>query len=147
MFEKPPFKKNDEVRILAAIQEAEKNTSGEIRLHVQNRCKEEAYSKAVEMFEKLGMVRTDMRNGVLVFVSLSDHKFAIIGDRGINEKVPTDFWEMTKDLMMAHFKEGRIVDGIIEGIQDAGEQLKAFFPYEKDDTNELKDDISYGNND
>ena len=72
------------------------------------------------------------------------HKFAIIGDEGINEKVPENFWEQTKDLMTAHFKEGRVVDGIIEGVSDAGEQLKKYFPYAADDVNELSDDISYG---
>ncbi|MEQ9187931.1 MAG: TPM domain-containing protein, partial [Cryomorphaceae bacterium] len=102
------------------------------------------YTEAVEMFEKLGMTKTEQRNGVLILVALDDHKFAIIGDTGINEKVPKGFWNDTKELMIGHFKEGRIVDGIIEGITDAGEQLKQYFPYQKDDTNELKDDISYG---
>ncbi len=120
------------------------NTSGEIRIHIERKCKKDPYKEAVEAFEKLGMTRTDLRNGVLILVALDDHKFAIIGDTGINEKVPKGFWDETKALMIAHFKEGRIVDGIIEGISDAGQQLKQYFPFQSDTVNELKDDISYG---
>ncbi|NQV52182.1 MAG: DUF5130 family protein [Flavobacteriales bacterium] len=144
MFEKPPFTKDEEARILAAIADAENNTSGEVRIHIERKCKKEPYAEAIEVFEKLGMTKTEQRNGVLILVALDDHKFAIIGDAGINEKVPKGFWDETKELMIAHFKEGRIVDGIIEGISDAGQQLKQYFPYQKDDINELKDDISYG---
>jgi uncharacterized membrane protein len=144
MFEKPPFTKDEEARVLAAIADAESNTSGEIRIHIERKCKKDPYKEAVEAFEKLGMTRTDLRNGVLILVALVDHKFAIIGDTGINEKVPKGFWDETKALMIAHFKEGRIVDGIIEGISDAGQQLKHYFPFQSDTVNELKDDISYG---
>ena len=93
------------------------------------------------------MTKTKQRNGVLILVALEDHKFAILGDKGINEKVSDSFWDETKDLMIAHFKEGRIADGIVEGILDAGAQLKQFFPYQSNDINELNDDISYGKND
>lgn len=144
MFEKPPFSKDEEQRILEAIQSAELNTSGEIRIHIEKRCKKDAYSEAVEVFERLGMTKTALRNGVLILVALEDHKFAIIGDKGINEKVGTNFWLETKELMLNHFKDGRIVDGIIEGITDAGEQLQKHFPYKSNDENELDDDISYG---
>lgn len=144
MFEKPPFTKAEEQKILDAIASAEKNTSGEIRVHIERTCKKDPYQEAVEAFERLGMTKTEQRNGVLILVSLDDHKFAIIGDKGINEKVPENFWEQTKDLMIGHFKEGRIADGIVEGIEDAGMQLQKYFPYQKDDENELKDDISYG---
>ncbi|MEX2597601.1 MAG: DUF5130 family protein [Salibacteraceae bacterium] len=146
MFEKPPFTEAEEKRITDAIKAAELNTSGEIRIHIEQRCKKDAYEEAVEMFNKLGMSKTELRNGVLILVVLKDHKFAIIGDKGINEKVPENFWNETKDLMLGHFKKGNIVDGIIEGISDAGQQLKQYFPYQKDDLNELKDDISYGKN-
>ncbi|MDC1221266.1 TPM domain-containing protein [Salibacteraceae bacterium] len=147
MFEKPPFSKEEEAKILAAIKDAENNTSGEIRIHIEKKCKEDPYKDAVKAFERLKMTATEQRNGVLILVALDDHKFAIVGDKGINEKVPTGFWDETKDLMIAHFKEGRIADGIVEGIRDAGAQLKKFFPYQSDDINELKDDISYGKND
>jgi uncharacterized membrane protein len=144
MFEKPPFSKAEEQRILDAIKAAEENTSGEIRIHIERKCKKDVYTEAVEVFERLGMTKTVLRNGVLILVALDDHKFAIIGDQGINEKVPSNFWEETKELMVDHFKAGRIADGIIEGITDAGQQLKQYFPYQSNDENELDDDISYG---
>lgn len=147
MFEKSPFNKEEEAKILAAIKEAERDTSGEIRVHVDKRCKNDPFDEAVKVFNKLGMYKTELRNGVLVFIAIEDHKFAIVGDSGINEKVPKGFWNETKELMLGHFKEGRIADGIVEGVLDAGAQLKQFFPYKKDDINELKDDISYGKND
>ena len=146
MFEKPPFTKDEEAKILTAIQNAEKDTSGEIRVHIEKKCKEDPYTGAVKAFERLKMTKTEQRNGVLILVALEDHKFAIVGDQGIDEKVPDGFWDETKDLMLAHFKEGRIADGIIEGILDAGAQLKQFFPYQSNDINELNDDISYGKN-
>ena len=144
MFEKPPFSEADEKRILNAIAEAERNTSGEIRVHLEKRCKKDPVAEAIEVFDRLKMHNTALRNGVLILVALEDHKFAIIGDKGINEVVPENFWEQTKGLMLGHFKEGRIVDGIIEGILDAGVQLKAHFPFHQEDANELKNDISYG---
>ncbi|MEZ4722427.1 MAG: TPM domain-containing protein [Flavobacteriales bacterium] len=144
MFEKPPFSKEEEQRILEAIKAAELNTSGEIRLHVEPSCKSTTLDRAAQMFDKLGMNKTEQRNGVLVYLALNDRKFAIIGDKGINEKVPQNFWEQTKDLMSDHFRKGNIVEGIIEGIVDAGEQLKQYFPYHQGGVNELKDDISYG---
>lgn len=144
MFEKPPFTEAEEQKILEAIKSAESNTSGEIRLHIEKHCKIDPYDRAIEVFEKLGMTKTEQRNGVLVCMALADHKFAILGDEGINKVVPKDFWVGTKDLMAEHFKAGKIADGIALGIHDAGEQLKTHFPYQKGDVNELKDDISYG---
>lgn len=144
MFERSPFTKEQETRIIAAIKEAELNTSGEVRIHVEKHCKGDAYEQAVQVFEKLGMTATELRNGVLIYLAISDHKFAIIGDQGINEKVPENFWETTKDLMKGHFAQGNLVEGVVEGITDAGMQLKKYFPYQTDDKNELSDEISYG---
>ncbi len=144
MFEKKPFTKQEEERIIQAIKEAEMNTSGEVRLHVERHCTGDPYEHAIEVFEELGMTQTELRNGVLVYIAMEDHKFAILGDEGINNKVPNDFWESTKALMMNHFRDGRIADGIIEGIVDAGKELKHYFPYQSNDQNELDDDISYG---
>lgn len=144
MFERPPFTKTEEQKIVDAIKAAEKNTSGEIRVHIEKRCKKDPYAEAVEVFERLGMTETEQRNGVLILVALEDHKFAIIGDKGINEKVPVVFWEQTKEVMITHFKEGSIAEGIAAGIANAGKQLQAFFPYQTNDENELNDDISYG---
>ncbi|MDP4685245.1 MAG: TPM domain-containing protein [Salibacteraceae bacterium] len=145
MLGKKPFNKIEEQLILSAIKAAENNTSGEIRLHIEPRCKtDDTYERAIDLFEELGMTETKDRNGVLIYMAIDDKKFAIIGDEGINDVVPENFWNNTKDLMIEQFKQGKIAQGLVAGIHDAGEQLKAFFPYQKDDTNELSDDISYG---
>lgn len=128
--------------IVSAIQKAEMQTSGEIRVHIDQKCASDPVKRAVQVFEKLGMHKTDLRNGVLIYVSFSDRKLAIIGDQGINSVVPADFWMSTKDKMIHHFKENRFADGIIAAITEAGEQLKRFFPYMENDENELSNEIS-----
>ena len=90
------------------------------------------------------MHETKDRNGVLIYLSINDHKFAIIGDAGINKVVPAEFWDENKEMMISHFKKGEFAIGLINGIEKAGEQLKQFFPYQEDDVNELSDEISYG---
>jgi len=145
MFEKPPFTKQEEAKIVNAIKTAEKNTSGEIRIHVEKHCKtEDTYERAIDVFEELGMTNTEQRNGVLIYMAIADRKFAIIGDQGINDVVPPNFWDTTKNLMIEHFKKGEMAEGFATGILHAGEQLKTHFPYQDDDENELDDDISYG---
>lgn len=128
--------------IVSAIQKAEMQTSGEIRVHIDQKCASDPVKRAVQVFEKLGMHKTALRNGVLIYVSFSDRKLAIIGDQGINSVVPADFWMSTKDKMIHHFKENRFADGIIAAITEAGEQLKRFFPYMENDENELSNEIS-----
>ena len=128
--------------IVSAIQKAEMQTSGEIRVHIDQKCASDPVKRAVQVFEKLGMHKTDLRNGVLIYVSFSDRKLAIIGDQGIDSVVPVDFWLSTKDKMIHHFKENRFADGIIAAIAEAGEQLKKFFPYMENDENELSNEIS-----
>ena len=128
--------------IVSAIQKAEMQTSGEIRVHIDQKCASDPVKRAVQVFEKLGMHKTDLRNGVLIYVSFSDRKLAIIGDQGIDSVVPADFWMSTKDKMIHHFKENRFADGIIAAITEAGEQLKRFFPYMENDENELSNEIS-----
>ena len=128
--------------IVTAIQKAEMQTSGEIRVHIDQKCASDPVKRAVQVFEKLGMHKTDLRNGVLIYVSFSDRKLAIIGDQGIDSVVPVDFWLSTKDKMIHHFKENRFADGIIAAITEAGEQLKRFFPYMENDENELSNEIS-----
>jgi uncharacterized membrane protein len=139
------FTTADQEQIIQAIREAEKETSGEIRVHLEEYCKEEPVARAAELFAELKMTATAQRNGVLFYLALADHKFAIYGDTGINEKVPEHFWEDIRDLMQDHFKAGRFTQGLSEGIVLAGQQLKAHFPYHKDDKNELDDSISYRN--
>jgi len=127
-----------------AIRQAENTTSGEIRLHLDKHCKEDVLDHAAFLFEKLEMHKTELRNGVLFYLAYEDHKFAILGDAGINKVVPDHFWDDIKDEMAAHFKKGEFSKGLSVGIERAGEQLKKHFPVQKDDINELSDDISYG---
>ncbi len=138
------FNKEEKEKILQAIKDAEKETSGEIRLHLDLRCKGEALEQAVKMFEKLKMNETQLRNGTLIYLAVTDHKFAIFGDEGINEIVPDNFWEDVKEEMRELFVKGQFADGVSHGIFLVGEKLKEFFPYQEDDINELPDDISMG---
>lgn len=141
------FSSDQKKRIKAAIEEAELNTSGEIRVHLENHCKSEnVLDRAAQVFAQLKMHETEARNGVLVYMAVKDHKFAIIGDGGINAKVEEDFWDTTKEKMLARFKAGELTQGLVDGILCAGERLKQYFPYQKDDINELSDDISFGKN-
>lgn len=126
-----------------AIAEAEKLTSGEIRIAVEKHCKDEAFDRATAYFAKLGMDKTKQRNGVLIYLAYIDHKFAIIGDKGINKLVEPDFWETTKIAMQAHFAGGNIAGGLIAGIRTAGEKLALHFPYQTGDINELPNDIIF----
>jgi uncharacterized membrane protein len=137
--------KEEQTLVVKAIGEAETNSSGEIRLHIEDYCKEDLMDHASFIFEKLEMHKTELRNGVLFYVSVEPHGFAILGDAGINEKVAADFWDSTRDLVIANFKKGNLGKGLAEGIIMAGNQLKAHFPYQSDDVNELSDDISFGN--
>lgn len=135
---------HDEKLIVEAIKKAELNTSGEIRLHIENKCKGDVIKKAVKTFRVLKMEKTELRNGVLFFIAAADKKFAIIGDEGINNVVPNDFWDQIKSDMQTLFSQGDFAGGLAHGIIKAGEQLKAHFPYQSDDVNELPDEISYG---
>lgn len=134
----------DEVAIVEAIQQAEKNTSGEIRVHIENTSQKPPLERAQEVFSVLGMEATTARNGVLFYVGVKDRAFAIIGDEGIDKAVENDFWDCTKDVVIGHFKENRFKQGLVEGILRAGERLKTYFPYADDDKNELPDTISKG---
>jgi uncharacterized membrane protein len=138
------FSREEKERITAAIGEAELNTSGEIRVHIERRCKEDVLDHAAYLFEKLGMHKTEQRNGVLFYLAVDDHKFAILGDAGINTVTPDDFWDTIKEKMLSEFQENRFCDGLVKGIQLAGEQLQGHFPYQDGDVNELSDDISFG---
>jgi len=138
------FTTEQKAQIVDAIKQAELNTSGEIRVHVDNRCKEDVMDRAAFIFEKLHMHKTELRNGVLFYLAVKDHKFAILGDVGINTKVPDHFWNDIKEHMLGKFKAEEFSDGLAEGINKAGVQLKTHFPYQDDDVNELSDEISFG---
>jgi len=133
-------------KLVESIGNAEKNTSGEIRVHMESRLKKDIspLDRAVEVFEKLEMHNTELRNGILIYVALDDKKFAIFGDKGINEKVGDDFWEKEKDEMGNYFGRGEIIEGIMYFIGRIGEKLKEFFPCQDDDVNELDNEISVG---
>jgi len=143
MSAKKAFSEEEQESIVHAIREAEKDTSGEIRVHLDKACPGDSYKRAVKVFENLHMHKTAQRNGVLFYLSIEDHKLAIIGDKGINEKVPADFWNEILNDVVQLFKQGKLAEGLAYGIAKAGQQLSAFFPYQKDDHNELSNDISF----
>jgi len=138
------FSKLEKEEIKAAVKEAELNTSGEIRVHIDNHCKGDVMDRAAWWFAKLDMHKTQQRNGVLFYLAVKDHKFAILGDGGINAVTPDDFWDHIKEKMLGRFIEGAFASGMQEGILMAGQALKEHFPYQEGDVNELSDDISFG---
>ena len=138
--------REEDHRIVKAIKQAEMNTSGEIKVHIENHCKGNVEKRSLFVFNRLKLNETKLRNGVLIYLAVKDHKFAILGDEGINKVVEDGFWNDVKDLMQHRFKENRFAEGLEEGIMRCGEKLKTFFPYQSDDTNEISDDISYENN-
>lgn len=138
------FNNEQKLAIQEAIANAEKNTSGEVRVHIDSKCKGDALNQAVEIFGKLKMHETALRNGVLFYLATDDKKFAIVGDEGINNVVPKNFWDDVKNTMLTQFKSGAFTEGLCKGIEMAGEKLKQHFPYKSDDINELNDEISFG---
>lgn len=134
----------DEQEVVNAIKMAEKNTSGEIRVHIEKHTDKKHYERALEVFYELSMNETQQRNGVLIYVAIDDKSFVICGDKGINDIVGEDFWSATKDLMQSYFKQGDFKKGLVEGILKAGKELKKHFPYQADDVDELSNEISKG---
>ena len=132
----------EEQEIILAILEAEMDTSGEIRVHLESTAQKDHYIRAQEIFHVLKMDNTRQRNGVLIYVAVADHKFVIYGDEGIDQVVPDDFWNTTRDVMADYFQKRAFKDGIIAGIRSAGQELKAHFPWGADDRNELPDAIT-----
>jgi uncharacterized membrane protein len=139
------FTPSQQQSIMNAISEAEKATSGEIRVHIETSCKGDVLDRSAWLFNKLGMAKTAERNGVLFYLAVEDRKFAIIGDSGINSVVPPGFWDEIRDHMEKCFRDGMFTEGLSEGIIMAGSQLKEKFPYSSDDVNELPDTISFDN--
>jgi uncharacterized membrane protein len=138
------FTKEQHENIRAAIRKAETQTSGEIRLFIENRCKEEILDRAAFIFDQLNIHKTTDRNGVLFYLAIHERQFAILGDAGINKVVKQGFWDEIKEHMVARFKKAEFAEGLCEGISMAGEALKNYFPYRKNDKNELSDDIVFG---
>lgn len=134
----------EEQAIVKAIQMAEKETSGEIRVHIEKTTSKDAFDRALEVFNMLEMDKTELKNGVLIYLAINDKTFVICGDEGINNLVEPDFWDCTKDAMLQQFKKGDFKQGLIDGILRAGAQLKKYFPWQEGDTNELSNEISKG---
>lgn len=138
------FSTEEKDDIKQAILDAELNTSGEIRVHIENKHKGDVLKRATLIFKQLQMHKTEQRNGVLFYLAIQNRTFAIIGDSGIDAVVPEGFWESTKSLMINHFRDGRFTQGLVDGIGEAGDQLKKHFPLQAEDVNELSDEISFG---
>jgi uncharacterized membrane protein len=133
---------DDEHEVIEAIRLAEKETSGEIRVHIEKHSNADHFKRATEVFHELGMHATKQRNGVLIYLAMDDRQFVILGDEGINAVVGDDFWDIAKDAMQSHFKNAEFKRGLVDGIARAGEQLRRFFPWEEGDTDELSNEIS-----
>lgn len=142
------FSDTEQDLIRKAIEEVEKHTTGEVRVCVERTCNEDVLTRAAKHFTSLGMDKTNERHGVLIYLATQDRKFAIIGDKGINQFVPHDFWDTTKEEMLERFKTGDLIQGIITGLKIAGEQLHKFFPNtENVKTNQLPDDVAFMDDD
>ncbi len=135
---------DEEQEIVQAIIKAERNTSGEIRVHIERTTEISHFDRALEVFGKLKMDNTKQQNAVLIYIAVDDHQFVIYGDKGINEVVPDNFWEGTKNTMQNLFKRGEFKQGIIKGVLKAGEELKEHFPWNADDKDELPNEVSKG---
>lgn len=137
------FSKKEKEQIMAAIQETEMNTSGEIRVHLERKTEKNILEQARNTFEKIGMTQTKEKNSVLIYLCVKSHQFAILGDQGIHQKVPEDFWDEIAKEMSQDFKKDEFANGLVKGILKVGEKLKTYFPYQRNDLNELPDEISY----
>ena len=137
------FTKDEQQQIVDAIKEAERNTSGEIRVHVDNFCIGPVMKKAQKLFQKLGMIQTADRNGILIYIAARSHKIAVIGDEGIHQKLGTEYWDNIVKGIIDAFAHHKKAEGLTKGIINCGQQLKIHFPYKDNDKNELNDSISF----
>ncbi|WP_243472695.1 TPM domain-containing protein [Winogradskyella sp. MH6] len=134
----------EEQEIIEAIRIAELETSGEIRVHIEQKCNMDIYEHALEVFHYLKMDNTKEQNGVLIYVAVDNKAFVIYGDKGINDIVGSDFWNSTRDKIASQFKNSNFKQGLINGIKEAGKVLAQHFPWEHGDQNELDNSISKG---
>jgi len=132
----------DRARIVEAIGTAEKMTSGEIRVHIQPRAGGDIRHVAERTFERLGMTKTAQRTGVLLFIASEEQRFAILGDQGIDARVPAGFWDEIAAKLHDRFHRGELTEGIVDAIHSAGEQLRTYFPRAHDDVDELANEIN-----
>lgn len=137
------FTQQEQELVVDAIKKAELNTSGEIRVHIENYCFGNSLQKAEKVFAKLGMQATKDRNGILIYIAAVSRKIAIVGDTGIHQKLSKDYWDKIVNSIVESFRNNKKAEGLAAGIIDCGEQLKKYFPYQSDDKNELSDSISF----
>ena len=137
---------SEEQAVVDAITAAELNTSGEIRLHIENKCKGDVIDRAKVVFSDLKMFETENRNGVLIYIALLDHKLCVWGDKGIHSKVGQSFWDSEVAELIQAFKEKQFEKGLVKLIGSIGTKLSSLFPYQDDDTNELDNSISFNEN-
>lgn len=133
--------KFNQSQITAAIQNAEKHTSGEIQVYVTREKSKDVYAKAQEVFAKIGLGKTREKNAVLFFIAERSHEFAVLGDAGIHEKVHQEFWDEIRDHLAQHFKNREFTAGLCAAIEVCGQKLKQYFPRQADDVNELEDRV------
>ncbi len=143
---KPFFNESEKDLILTAIRAAERRTSGEVRVFIESRCRYvDAIDRATEIFFKLEMNKTDDHNAVLLYVAMKDRQLAVYGDEGIHKKVGAEYWQREVGLLLSNFNKENYAEGISKCVNDIGEALHYFFPYDNDtDKNELPDDIVFG---
>lgn len=135
------FTEEEKTRLVRAIRAAEQKTSGEIRVYLERKTRGDVFKRAKRIFEKLGMTKTRLRNGILIYFSLVDHSFAVLGDQGIHDRVGDSFWQEIVSTLQSFFTRDQFLEGLEAGIQKLGEVLRKHFPYEKGDINELRDEI------
>lgn len=138
------FTPEEQQEIIHAIAQAELNTSGEIRVHIETYCRGNALQHAAKLFHQLGMHKTERRNGVLLYVAVKSRRLAIVGDKGIHQYVKQTFWDDLTEKILSYFAQNQYKEGLIFGIAATGEKLKEYFPHQPDDINELPDEISFG---
>lgn len=137
------FSESQQTSIVATIKEVERNTSSEVRLHIDTHTKLKALDRAAYLFKQLNMHKTKARNGVLLYMSIQNKSFAVIGDAGIHHFVKDAFWNTCRDEVVTAFRKGNFCDGIIDCIKKVGVELQQYFPYQADDKNELPDELSF----
>ncbi len=136
--------KEEILQVEASIASAELLTSGEIRVHIDKKCRENVLDSAAHRFAVLKMHRTKLRNGVLIYIAYEDRKFAVIGDVGINTKVPENFWNDVCQMLQDNFRNGKFCSGICNAVMLCGEKLKEYFPVQENDENELSNEVTFG---
>lgn len=134
----------EEQEVVAAIREAEQQTSGEIRVHIENTSKGNIETRALEVFSILKMHKTELHNAILIYVAVKDKAFAIFGDKGIHRVVSDSFWDDTRNAILKHFKNGNYKQALVDGVLLAGQQLKDYYPITLNDRDELTNTISKG---